>query len=106
MRAKQGEPVVRIHPKTASEHQIADGDKVVLISPYGRIHLQAKLSEVLDKKVVNADYGWWFPERGEDHLFSWEVSNINILTSGNPPYDPVLGTTPLRNIPCRIEKIH
>jgi anaerobic selenocysteine-containing dehydrogenase len=106
LRTKQGEPVVRIHPKTASEHQIADGDKVVIFSPYGRIHMKAKLSEVLDKKVVSADYGWWFPERGEDHLFSWEESNINILTSGNPPYDPVLGTTPLRNIPCRIEKIH
>lgn len=104
LRKKQGEPMVRIHPQTASEHEIAVGDKVALISPYGRIHLKAELSEALNTNVVKADYGWWFPEKGENELFAWKESNINILTSGNPPYDPVLGTTPLRSIPCRIER--
>jgi len=67
--------------------------------------LKAGLSEALHTNVVKADYGRWFPEKGENELFAWKESYINILTSGNPPYDPVLGTTPLRNIPCRIEKV-
>ncbi|MBW2342968.1 MAG: molybdopterin-dependent oxidoreductase [Deltaproteobacteria bacterium] len=104
LRRKHGEPMVRIHPQTASEHEIAAGDKVALISAYGRIHLKAELSEALNRNVVKADYGWWFPEKGENELFAWKESNINILTSGNPPYDPILGTTPLRSIPCRIER--
>lgn len=105
LRKKHGAPSIRIHPQTALKHEIATGDKVAVISPYGRIHLKAELSEALNTNVVKADYGWWFPEKGENELFAWKESNINILTSGNPPYDPVLGTTPLRNIPCRVEKI-
>ena len=105
LRKKHGAPSIRIHPRTALKYEIATGDKVAVISPYGRIHLKAKLSESLHTKVVKADYGWWFPEKRENELFAWKESNINILTSGNPPYDPVLGTTPLRNIPCRIERI-
>lgn len=104
LRKKQGEPRIRIHPQTALKYEIATGDKVAVISPYGRIHLKAELSESLHTNVVKVDYGWWFPEKGENELFAWKESNINILTSGNPPYDPVLGTTPLRSIPCRIER--
>lgn len=104
LRKRQGEASLRLHPETASKHDIVEGDKVALISPNGRIQLKAVITESLHPDVVMADYGWWFPEQGIDRLFAWRKSNINMLTSGEPPYDPVLGTTPLRNIPCRIEK--
>ncbi len=105
LRRKHGEPRIRIHPETASKYKILQGDKVDIISPYGRIHLMAKISENCHPRVVMVDYGWWFPEKGKEELFDWKECNINILTSGDPPYDPVFGTTPLRNIPCRIEKV-
>jgi len=104
LRKKHGKPKVIVHPKTAFEYKITSGDTVDVVTPYGRIHLEAAISEKLQPSVVKVDYGWWFPERGEKSLFGWTESNINLLTSGSHPFDPVLGTTPLRSIPCRIEK--
>ena len=104
LRKNHGAPSIRIHSRTASKYGIIEGDRVAVISPHGQIHLKAIISESLHPNVVKADYGWWFPEMGEDRIFNWREANTNILTSGDPPFDPVLGTTPLRNIPCRIEK--
>jgi len=104
LRNRQDAARLRLHPETASMHNIAEGDTVAVITSNGRIQLKAVITDSLHPDVVMADYGWWFPEQGIDQLFAWRKSNINILTSGEPPYDPVLGTTPLRNIPCRIEK--
>ncbi len=105
LRERHGEPKIRIHPRTAAAHGIETGDDVAVISPRGWIRLKAHLTESLHPDVVKADYGWWFPERGQEGLFGWNRSNVNVLTSGNPPYDPVLGTTPLKSIPCRIRKV-
>lgn len=105
LRKRHGDPSIRIHPQAASKELISNGDTVAIVSPHGQIHLKAVLTESLHPKVVRADYGWWFPEKGENELFAWRESNINMLTSGEPPYDPVLGSTRLRGIPCRIKKI-
>ena len=104
LRKKHGHPNVRIHPQTASKHEIVEGDNVAVITQHGRINLKAVLTESLHPGVVMTDYGWWFPEKGEGRLFAWRESNVNILTSADPPYDPVLGSTALRGIPCKIEK--
>jgi thiosulfate reductase / polysulfide reductase chain A len=58
----------------------------------------------LHAQVVVAAYGWWFPERKDLALSGWKELNINILTDNNPPYDPAIGTTNLRAIPCRVFK--
>jgi anaerobic selenocysteine-containing dehydrogenase len=102
LRRRHGEPKVVIHTETASRYSIAQGDRVVVSTRNGSIQLTAVLSDSVHPRVVMADYGWWFPEKGESTLFDWKTSNINVLTSGDPPYDPVLGTTALRGIPCRI----
>jgi len=34
----------------------------------------------------------------------WKESNLNILTSNGPPYDPAIGSTSLRAASCRIYK--
>jgi hypothetical protein len=48
--------------------------------------------------------GWWFPEREDLELSGWKEANFNILTSSSPPFDPAIGTTNLRAIPCRVSK--
>ncbi|MBN2419420.1 MAG: molybdopterin-dependent oxidoreductase [Deltaproteobacteria bacterium] len=104
LRKRYDKPRIRMHPLTASRYKISDGDSVAIISSQGRIVQNAVLTESLHPEVVMADYGWWFPERGQGDLFAWKESNLNVLTGADPPYDPVLGTTALRGIPCRIEK--
>ncbi len=70
----------------------------------GKIRQKAGLSSDLDPRVVILSYGWWYPEREDLELFGWKESNLNILTSSDPPYDQVIGSTSLRAVPCKIDK--
>jgi anaerobic selenocysteine-containing dehydrogenase len=78
-------------------------DPVVLVHTE-TIRQKAKLNAELDPRVIVLSYGWWFPERKDLELSGWKESNVNILTSNDPPYDPAMGSTSLRGVPCRISK--
>jgi len=100
------DPPVEIHPQTASELGIKEGDWVWVEVPRSeeRIRQKATLTRGIHPKVVHCDAHWWFPEKpGPDHGH-WEV-NINALISGDPPYDPIAGTTPLRGALCKIYRV-
>ena len=103
LRGRAPYPRVEIHPKTAEEHGLEDGDWVYIESPRGRITQKALVTDGIDPRVVNCQHGWWYPEaETPDH--GWRESNANILTSSAPPYDSVLGTYQLRALLCRIYK--
>jgi anaerobic selenocysteine-containing dehydrogenase len=93
-----------LHPQTADGLEVKDGDWVHIETPGGTIRQKASLDSDLDPRVVVAAYGWWFPERRDLELSGWKESNINILTENDPPYDPTIGSTNLRAIPCRVCK--
>ena len=105
LRSRAGAPAVRINPETAGAYAIAEGDLVEVASSAGAARFHAILTDAVLRGVVMADYGWWFPEAGERELFHWKESNINMLTSGTPPFNPVLGTPQLRSIPCVVRKV-
>jgi hypothetical protein len=50
---------------------------------------------VIDPRVINVEFGWWFPEQKDKEHSVWQ-SNANVLTSIEPPYDPAMGTHQLR----------
>lgn len=104
LRKKKPEPLITIHPETASKLGIKDGDWVNIETERGRIKQVAALSTSIDPKVVSASYAWWFPEQGAPHLYGWEESNINILTDDKPPYNPEMGSTNLRGFLCKVYK--
>ena len=104
LRKASPDPVILIHPDTASPLKIEDGDWVSIETERGAIRQKAKLSLDIDPRVVVVSYGWWFPERRDLELSGWKESNLNILTSSDPPYDPALGSTTLRGVPCRVSK--
>ncbi len=97
-------PICEIHPETAKKHGIRDGDWVWISSPRGRVKQKAKLTDILDPRVVAAEHGWWYPEKeGPEH--GYDISNINILTDNDPStYDRAMGSTNLRVLLCNIEK--
>ena len=96
-------PLVEMHPDTAAQYGIADGDWVYIESPRGRITQKAKVTDGIDPRVINCEYGWWYPEiKTPDHGI-W-ISNANVLTSMEPPFDPAMGTYHLRALLCRIYK--
>ncbi|WP_165060836.1 molybdopterin-dependent oxidoreductase [Adlercreutzia sp. ZJ154] len=84
MRQIHKEPLVMIHPETAAEYGIKDGDMVKIENRYGSCIQKAELSTRLRKGVVSADHGWWFPERKDEELFGMMDVNINKLLPMKP----------------------
>jgi len=104
LRKLSPDPRILLHPELARERNIREGDWVKIETQQGSIRQKATLDGKLDSRVVVAAYGWWFPERNDLELSGWKESNLNILTDNNPPYEPAIGSTNLRAIPCRVFK--
>jgi anaerobic selenocysteine-containing dehydrogenase len=100
LRGMNPDPLVEIHPATAAGLGIADGDWVWIETPRGRVRMRARLFDGLQKDVVCAQHGWWFPEDAPpDH--GWKRSNVNMLFGGME-YDPDTGSESLKSALCRI----
>jgi anaerobic selenocysteine-containing dehydrogenase len=80
---------------------LKEGEMVYIETGKGRIVQRLALDDEIDPRIVMTSFGWWFPER-RDTMFDWDKSNINVLTRSEPPYDPGIGTSDLRGIPCRV----
>jgi anaerobic selenocysteine-containing dehydrogenase len=96
-------PLVRINPATAASLDIMDGDWVYIETPRGRIKQKAMLTLGIDSRVVLAEHDWWFPEKPAPEHGVWD-SNVNVLISEGPPYDPGIGSTPARSLLCKVYK--
>lgn len=74
-------PLIEMHPDTAAEHGIKDGDWVYTENQFGRAKLKAFVTKTIDPRVVSADHAWWFPERDPEDgtLYGAFESNINAL---------------------------
>ncbi|MDI7260005.1 MAG: molybdopterin dinucleotide binding domain-containing protein [Thermodesulfobacteriota bacterium] len=106
LRKLSPDPILLIHPETASRFGIEEGNWVAVETERGTIRQKAKLDKEVDPRVIVLSFGWWFPERKDLELCGWKESNLNVLTDNNPPYEPAIGSTPLRAIPCRVYKSH
>ncbi len=104
LRKHSPEPIILIHPDTASPLGVGEGDWVSIETRQGTIRQKARLNSEIDPRVIVLSFGWWFPERRDLDLSGWKESNINILTNSDPPYEPGIGSTFLRAVPCRISK--
>lgn len=103
LRRLRPDPQAEIHPDIAKDHDITEGDWIIISSPRGSIRMRALITIDIRPDVVNVEHGWWFPERpGPDHGFL--ESNANVLTNSGPPYDPAFGTYQLRGLLCNITK--
>lgn len=94
-------PIVTMHPATAAKYGIEEGDWVWIENQRGRITQKAHLELGMAENVVNAQFGWWYPEAGAPE-YGWRESNANILTAAAPPYDHYLGSYQLRGLLCRV----
>ncbi len=104
LRKHHPEPVACIHPNTARELGIIEGDIVCIETRRGRIKQKATITDDIDQRVVIADYAWWFPEKEPETMYGWEEANLNILTDDAQPWGAEMGTPNLRGIGCRVYK--
>jgi thiosulfate reductase/polysulfide reductase chain A len=103
LRELQHYPRVQIHPETAEEHGIKEGDWVWIESPRGRIRQKANLFAGMDPRivVVQASFCYWEKQGAEKLL----TSNANVLTPDDGPYDGPAGSTNMRALLCKIYKV-
>ncbi len=96
LRRRMPEPLVELHPDTAWERGIQEGDWVEVTTRMGRIRARARLDRQLAPEVVCAQYGWWqYPDGAGD---------ANRLIDGEC-FDPVSGSNCLRDFPCQVAAI-
>jgi len=98
-------PTVEIHPDTAQKLGIGEGDWVIIETLRGKIKQKAKLTSKIHPRMIEVQYGWWFPEEiAEDPvLYGVFRSNANILTPDDDKYrDPPTGAAALLPLLCNV----
>jgi anaerobic selenocysteine-containing dehydrogenase len=87
---KAPEALAEIHPDTAREYGVSDGDMMVVETTRGKMEIRAKATEDIMRGVVCIPHGW-------------AKSNVNLLTD-NKHADPISGYPALKGELCRIKK--
>jgi anaerobic selenocysteine-containing dehydrogenase len=104
LRELQPYPTAQIHPETAEPLGIATGDWIWIETPRGRIKQVARLFNGMDPRVVIIQASWYYPEMpAPEHGFM--ISNANMLTSNELPFDPACGSSSLRALLCKVYKV-
>jgi anaerobic selenocysteine-containing dehydrogenase len=91
LRSLAPDPIAWVHPSTAQEAGIIDGENIVVETRRGKARVKASVTEDMMPGVVTLTHGWE------------EEANANILTELDAK-DPVTGYCEYRNIACRIRK--
>ncbi len=99
------DPVVEIHPQTAREHGIGNGEWIWIENWMGRVKFKAKITPVVPRWMIMAAHGWWFPEKkaAEPSLFGAMESNINRLIPMSHQGKDGMGA-PIKHLMCKIYK--
>ncbi len=103
LRSFQEDPVMQIHPDTAKECGVEDGDWAWIETPRGRIQQKARLFPGILRGVVMATANCFYPE-DPGPLHGLLRSNPNVLTS-NDHCDPMFGSPDLTALLCKVYKV-
>ena len=81
LRMNHPDPLMYMHPSTAADNDIVEGEWVWAENGRGRFKMRASFDITLDPRVIASDHGWWFPERDSEDgtFFGVFESNANML---------------------------
>jgi len=85
------EPMFEVHPRTALQYGIAEGETAEVQTTHGKIRLKAHLTSRIRPDTIQIPQGW-------------EEANVNELT-GMEDADPLSGFPNLKSLRCRVQKI-
>lgn len=101
-------PRLAINPRLAERYGIKDGDWVWIETPVGKVKQKAVLTEAVAPDTVQAERGWWYPEKeiADPELMGVFESNINACLDDDPDTcDEACGSWCTRGVRCRISKV-
>ena len=107
MQTRHPEPLVQIHPQTAAETNIADGDWVEIVRPEGAIRQRASVTDAIRPGTINLAGYWWDPARqpGED-LSGVGEANANAITPDDTSLSSFAGDQPLRGLRSSVRRVN
>jgi anaerobic selenocysteine-containing dehydrogenase len=84
LREKEPDPLVDIHPDTAAEYDIYDGEWIHIVNDMGAVKRKAKLTRTVKPNHIHTLHGWWLPELEgrEPSLFGVWDYQINQIVPG------------------------
>jgi len=74
------DPIVEIHPDTAKEHGIIDGEWIYIENKRGRVKFRAKVTPTILPRVIAPAHNWWLPETEGKAPNLYSVFDVNINT--------------------------
>jgi anaerobic selenocysteine-containing dehydrogenase len=108
LREIEPDPTVQIHPSTAKQFGIQDGDWVWIEGVRGKVKRKAELTPILHPKTVQALHGWWYPEKDGTAPYLngiWEL-NVNQLIPMGCQSSSGFGGVPTKTMLCKIYKVN
>ncbi len=101
LRKMNPDPRLEIHPETAGKFGIAEGDAVLIETPYGKITQKAYFTMPSTRAFSAPAHGWWFPEG------SPETSTTGSLPTSTCSrrwgrLGKEYGPPNLKGLPCRV----
>jgi len=84
-------PMLEMHPATALDCKVMDGDRVKVTSPRGTVTVRARVTDKIMPRVVHLPHGWI-------------DADCNALTD-HAKRDPISGFPGLKSSLCRVEKV-
>ena len=91
LRERSPEAYGEIHPKTAKQYGVKDGDAIIVESNRGQIRVKAQVTEDMMEGVLSIPHGW--PREG----------NVNLLTDVHCR-EPIMGYPQMKSQLCSIRK--
>jgi anaerobic selenocysteine-containing dehydrogenase len=97
------DPLMHIHPETAGDYGLRDGDWALVEAAGGKqgCRLKVHVSDRTQPGVVTTGIGWWRPEAPGPEFGVLDV-NVNAALSYEGVMDPVSGSVDTGAIPCRV----
>ena len=102
LRSFMKDPTMQVHPDTAAEYGIADGDWAWIESPRGKIRQRVRVFPGIKPGVVMATANCFIPE-AKGPLHALDQINPNVLTNNNH-CDPMYGSPDLTALLCRVSR--
>ncbi len=96
-------PQCQLHPDTAKQYGLEDGDIVWIESPRGRIRQKLHVFPGIKKGVMMATANCFYPEEPSEGYHGLFISNPNVLTN-NDHLDPMYGSPDLTCLLCKVYK--
>lgn len=108
LRERRPEPEMYIHPKTAAEQGLSEGDWVLVETKEGGVKLRTSFKGNMPEGLLRVPHGWWKPEmaRGGTCLSgAWDYADAQICPDDDDYLDREQGIPHFKGVPCRVTRI-